>query len=76
MMFDNPVYIKSNYNGWGCITSWSGRLSEGTRLPLGGVTAVPDWGRGNVGGRGGGKNFFIVYILFSCHLDPLCFLKR
>ena len=43
-MFDNPVYIRSNYNGWGCITSWSGRLSEGTRLPLGGVTAVPDWG--------------------------------
>ena len=43
MMFDNPVYIKSNYDGWGCITLWSGRLSEGTRLPLGGVTAVPDW---------------------------------
>ena len=34
MMFDNTVYIKSNYDGWGCITSWSGRLSEGTRLPL------------------------------------------
>ena len=40
MMFDNTVYIKSNYDGWGCITSWSGRLSEGTRLPLGVVTAA------------------------------------
>ena len=40
MMFDNTVYIKSNYDGWGCLTSWSGRLSEGTCLPLGGVTAV------------------------------------
>ena len=27
MMFDNTVYIKSNYDGWGCITLWSGRLS-------------------------------------------------
>ena len=63
MMFDNPVYIKSNYNGWGCITSWSGRLSEGTRLPLGGVTAVPDWGRGNVGGGGEGR-IFSLYIFF------------
>ena len=54
MMFDNPVYIESNYHGWSCITSWSGQLSEGTRLPLGGVTAVPFGGRGKVrGGRGG-----------------------
>ena len=50
MMFDNPVYIESNYDGWGCITSCSGRLSEGTRIPLGGVTAVPFGGRGKVGG--------------------------
>ena len=35
------IHIYSYYNGCGDISSYGGWLSEGTRLPLGGVTAVP-----------------------------------
>ena len=38
--------MKSNYGGWSHITSWTGWLSEGTRIPLRGVAAVPLGGGG------------------------------